>query len=44
MKKYRESLPLEDQDEAYVHFVRELKRIEAEQETERNQEEDGSGK
>lgn len=32
MKQYRESVTLEDQDEAYVHFTRELNRLEKIQE------------
>ncbi|KAF6026900.1 mRpL19 [Bugula neritina] len=30
VKKYRESVPLKDQDEAYVHFTREHARVEKE--------------
>lgn len=29
MKKYRESVPLEDQDEAYIHFVKERQKQDA---------------
>ena len=30
MKMYRESIVLEDQEEAYVHFMREMEKVEKE--------------
>ena len=42
MKKYRESVPQEDQDDAYLHFAQELRRIEAEQEAAKDKVADSS--
>ena len=42
MKKYRESVPQEDQDDAYLHFAQELRRIEAEQEAAKDKMADSS--